>query len=126
MSVDAAELFAQIEATLLIAIAVEIKGIYKDKRAMRSALWNLFGVAAALFALATSLASVAANRPLPTGGAWIVAGLTAVAAFSLMGNAMDRFDEVHGVGTRATNVVAGIFAVGFLVFLTWLSSFLSE
>jgi hypothetical protein len=124
MSVDAAALFAQIEAALLIALALEVKGTHRDRHAMMNAVWNLLGITAALLALAVSLASATANRPLSTLAACVVAGLTAAAAFSLLANTLDRFDEIHGVGTTWTNVMAAVLTVVWMAFFLWLKAFL--
>jgi uncharacterized membrane protein YuzA (DUF378 family) len=125
MSVDAAEVFAQVQAALLIAIIVEVKGGRSEKRTRTNARIHTIGIVAVLFALAVSLTSVAAGKPLAAPMTVVVAILTATSAFALLTNVLDLIDEIFGVGALWTNIASVLFGLALLAFFTWVKSFVA-
>jgi multidrug transporter EmrE-like cation transporter len=125
MSPDAAGLFAQVQAALLIATVVEMRGTTDDRVPRRMAFWNPLAVFAVFFGLAVNLSAVAAAKPLPAVIAFAVAGATAFAAYILLTNAFHRAMVLLGPeGSTRGVILVAVFAVGVAAFGIWAYAFL--
>ena len=125
MSSDAAGLFAQVQAALLIAIVVEMRGVPGDRVPRRMAFWNPLAVFAVFFGLAVNLTSVAADKPLPGVMVFVVSGATAFAAYILLTNAFHRAMVLLGAeGSSQGALLFAAFAAGMAAFGVWAYVFL--
>ncbi|MEU4236897.1 hypothetical protein [Actinoplanes sp. NPDC026619] len=125
MSPDAAGLFAQVQAALLIALVVEMRGATDDRVPHRMAFWNPLAVFAVFFGLGIGLASVVAEKPLSAEMAFAGAGATAFAAYILLTNAFHRAMVLLGKQDVFWGaLLVTIFSVGTLALAVWLYFFL--
>lgn len=125
MPLEAAGLFAQVQAALLIAIVVEMKSTADDRVPGRMAFWNPLAIFAVFFGLAVNLTSVAADKSLPGVMAFVVAGATAFAAYVLLTNAFHRAMVLLGKqGSSQGALLVAAFAAGMAAFSVWAYVFL--
>ncbi|WP_250036645.1 hypothetical protein [Paractinoplanes maris] len=125
MSPEAAGLFAQVQAALLIAIVVEMRGPAGDRVPGRMAFWNPLAIFAVFFGLAVDLTSVAADQALPGVMVFVTAGATAFAAYILLTNAFHRAMVLFGPEDSSRGaLLVGAFAVGMAAFAVWAYVFL--
>ncbi|MCO8273732.1 hypothetical protein M1L60_24350 [Actinoplanes sp. TRM 88003] len=125
MSPEAAGLFAQVQAALLIAVVVEMRGPADDRVPRRLAFWNPLAVFTVFFGLAVNLTSVAADKPLPGFMVFAVAGATAFTAYILLTNAFHRAMVLLGPSGRGQGaLLVAVFAAGMAALVTWAYAFL--
>jgi hypothetical protein len=125
MSPDAAEIFAQVNAALLIALVVEGKaGAGEPSEADgKRAAWYAAGLYTVFLALAVTLSSVTYDKALSPWTSRIVGGLTFVGCFSLFSNVMDDLQVRARANRRRFLQLFLLLVVGTIWYAIWAMNF---
>ena len=125
---DAAGIVAQVDAGLLIALAIEARSPEKDvkdrddRNAGNHALLHLIGICAVLLSLSISLASVVYNKPLSGIAEHVTNDSVLLGFFPLVASATDRLMPSLK-SQRSRLLLLAILLTGFIWLVIWWASY---